>query len=248
MSKPIFSRPSIKVFKSASPQKNYLIIPDIHFPYHLNDAIKFCKSVQELFKVPEDNVIQLGDMEDNFFLGAYPKGADMLHTPDQELEEARKHIREMAKAFPMLSICTSNHASRYYRKAAGGELPTQVLRNYKELFEYPKGWDVQECFVTNTKMPFLSFHGEGYSDRTGRTQALHFGMSTAFGHLHGGAGVNWVNTHSQDIWGMNCGCLIDNEQYCFQYAKHSKIKPSLGVGIVIDSGRCPIWIPYTGQI
>jgi len=221
-----------------------MFIPDLHFPYHLDDAIKFCIKVKDDFNIPTENVFQAGDMEDNFFLGAYPKGADMPHTPDQELEHARKLIKEMGKAFPMLNICSSNHASRYFRKAAGGELPTQVLRSYRELFNYPSLWDVQECYVVNTKKPFIAFHGEGFSDKTGRSQIMHFGMSTVFGHLHSGATVTWMNTHTQDLWAMNAGCLIDHSQYCFHYAKQAKLKPSLGVGVILDNGRCPIWVPY----
>ncbi len=216
----------------------------MHAPYHHHKALDFCKNVQELYQIPEENIFSVGDFEDNFFLGAYPKGSDFPHTPNQELELARKIIKEWAKAFPLLHMCHSNHASRYYRKAAGGELPTQVLRSYKELFRYPSGWDVEECFVPNVKKPFMVCHGEEFSGiNAARSHALAYGISVAHGHSHSSAGVQYINTKTQDLWGMNVGCLIDDEQYCFAYAKHARNKVSLGVGVVLDSGRFPFFVP-----
>lgn len=242
---PIFRKPSIKVFKTMSKKSNVLILPDAHLNYEHPKALEFAIATKELFDIPDENIFQLGDLEDNFWAGQYPKGSDFPHTPNQELEITREKIKEWGKAFPLLKICHSNHQSRFYRKAAGGELPSQVLRNYRELFEYPKTWDVQECFVVNTKKQFMLTHGEELGSGPGAmTRAINlYGISTAYGHLHSAAGVLHLNTTTQDLWAMNCGCLIDPTQYCFQYAKHARLKPSLGVGVVLNSGTTPIFIP-----
>ena len=69
-------------------------------------------------------------------------------------------------------------------------------------------------------------------------------MNLVMGHLHSNAGISIVSTHGQRIWGMNVGCLIDNEAYAFAYNKYTRQKPVLGVGVVVDGGLTPIFIPF----
>jgi hypothetical protein len=44
------------------------------------------------------------------------------------------------------------------------------------------------------------------------------------------------------LFAMNCGCLIDQHAYAFEYAKHALEKSFIGVGVVIE-GKQPILIP-----
>jgi hypothetical protein len=171
----------------------------------------------------------------------------MPHTPNQEIENARRKIQEWARAFPLLKICESNHASRYFRKASASELPSQMLRTYKEFFAYPKKWEVEECYILKSlvhNMPStMLFHGEGF--RNPLQAATHFGMNTVTGHFHSSAGVWWLDTIVNRLYAVNSGCLIQNDLYPFSYAKHCKNKPSLGATVLLDDLRCPLFIPLT---
>jgi hypothetical protein len=91
---------------------------------------------------------------------------------------------------------------------------------------------------------FLVLHGDGYSGHNGHKECARDNMmNVVIGHLHSHAGVNHVTTTAGKVWAVNGGCLIDVSQYCFDYAKHSRFKPTLGVTVVLDGGRVPIWIP-----
>jgi hypothetical protein len=226
-------------------QDNYLIIPDLHFPFEHPLALSFCKSVQKDFNIPEENVYSLGDLEDNYNFGRWPKDPDRKHTAVQELEAVRKTIRKWAYAFPLLHVCESNHGVRLYKKAFDAELPSQIIRSIEEVFEYPKDWKIKEHFVVfASKHTFALQHGDNYSGPMGHRQAaIDNGMSTIIGHLHSNAGVNFIETKHQRIFAVNSGCLIDPSAYAFAYGKHSRGKPCLGVTVVLDGGRFPIWVP-----
>jgi len=224
---------------------NYLIIPDYHAPFGHPRALEFCKQLQSDFNVPKENVYCLGDFEDQYNLGRWPKSADRKHTAVQEIEITKDEVKKWAKAFPLLNMCTSNHGSRIAKKAFDAELPSQLLRNYEEIFSYPKGWNLKEEFIVcATKHEFVVQHGEGFSGVKGHIDAaMTNGISTCIGHLHSFAGVSHIKTKHQEIWAVNSGCLIDQESYAFEYSKHSKFKATIGAAVILDGGRWPIWVP-----
>ena len=56
-----------------------------------------------------------------------------------------------------------------------------------------------------------------------------------------------VRTHQQSLWAMCVGALIDREAVAFEYGKPLAWQPCLGVGVVLDGGRMPVWVPYGGD-
>lgn len=215
-------------------------------PFEAEHALRFCAYLKRHFKIPDENVLNVGDEADELHGGMYPKDPDGHHTPNSEIAAAREKFQEWAALFPLMKLAVSNHGLRWARKAAAAEIPSQMMRAYQEVLCAPPGWMWKdEWRFTDLKMPFRMIHGMGYSGMNGhRMAAIDAGMSTVIGHLHSHAGIAHVKTGSMKIWGMNTGCLIDVEAYAFKYGKESRFKPCLGAGIIIDSGRTPIWIPY----
>lgn len=244
MAEPLFRRPSIKVFKG-SPRKNFLLIPDAHIPFEHPKALEFLINVKDLYQIPDENVICLGDLLDLYHFSRYPKGADYPITPNQEIEMARVKVKQWAKAFPVLQICSANHEARLWKKAIEAELPSVVMKSLNDIFQYPKTWDIQECFVPNVKHRFICLHGDGQglSATTLTNNPRQFGMSVAFGHFHSQASIMHLSTQTLDCWSFNVGCIVDESQFCFEYGSKAKFKPSIGCGVIMDEGRCPIWIP-----
>ena len=222
-----------------------LILPDLHIPYEHNLALRFAKEVRKDFGIPWENIYSLGDELDLFAGGKWPKGGDAPHTANQEIEIAREKVRKWGAAFPDLKICESNHVTRWMRKAFDAELPSQVIRSIEEIYEYPEGWKLEPFHVVDAgKAKFRLQHGDGYSGPMGMRQAaIDNGMSTIIGHLHSNAGVTWIKTANQEIFGVNGGCLIDVAAYCFKYGIHSRLKPTIGVTVVLDGGKFPLWVP-----
>jgi hypothetical protein len=224
---------------------SYLIISDVHLPYHNSQALRFCKQVKKDFDIPDSNIYCVGDLEDQYGFTHWPKTPEAKHTVEQELEAVRVEIRKWELAFPEMKICTSNHGSRIVKKAIAAELPSQIIKSVQEIFQYPKNWQIEEQYIVcATKKEFAVEHGEGFSGRNGHIEAaLLNGISTAIGHLHSHAGVNHIKTRHQELWALNVGCLIDPVSFAFAYGKNSKFKPCIGTGVVLDGGRNPIWLP-----
>lgn len=219
---------------------------DVHEPFTLPNTLDWLKAVKELYQIPDENCIQAGDFLDLYHFSRYGKGADYEHTPMQEIEAVRKRIKEWQEVFPKLVITEGNHTARLWKKAIEAELPSVVIKDIREVFQYPKDWEVHQCVVTNTKHPFLVLHGDkqGISNTTLYNNPLLFGVSVAFGHFHSKPSIIHLETVAQRLWGMHLGtCGIDNDAYAFEYGKGSKFKPMNGCAIILDEGRTPIWIP-----
>jgi len=223
----------------------WLVISDLQIPFEARDSLKFCKSVQKEFKIPNENILCVGDETDQYFGGLWKKSADGWYTANQELDESRRRLRQWYRAFPLMRVAISNHGTRWARKASEAEIPSQLMRAYRDIIEAPPGWKWAEKHIIKAKYPFQIIHGLGYGGMYAyRHVPLDQGISTAFGHLHSNAGIAQVVTEGQKLWGMNTGCLIDNDAYAFEYGKYNRFKPWLGCGVVLDDGRWPILVPY----
>ena len=62
------------------------------------------------------------------------------------------------------------------------------------------------------------------------------------GHTHANAGVFWMASPNDMIFGMNVGCGVDSEHLAMRYGKKYIGKPTLGCGIVIN-GKEASFIP-----
>lgn len=223
----------------------FLFISDLQIPFEAQYALKFCKAVQQEFKIPKENVFNVGDEVDHYFGSSYQKDPNGWYTANSELAATRDKLRAWYAAFPEMKLCVSNHGLRWAKKAFDAEIPSQMIRPYQELIEAPEGWKWSEEWRIASKHPMRMIHGCGYSGQSGtRNAAMDAGVSTIMGHLHAHAGIWLIRTMGRAIWGLNTGCLIDTEAYAFHYGKYSRNKPCLGVGVVIDGGLTPIFIPY----
>lgn len=159
----------------------------------------------------------------------------------------RDRLKHWVRAFPIMHVCISNHGLRWLGRAYDAAIPSELIVPYKQLFGLPDSWQYRDEWLFKEKHPFRCIHGMGYSGIMGaRNAAIDGRISTAIGHLHAHAGVQFINNDSLSIWGMNTGCLIDNKAFAFKYGKYSRFKPMLSVGVVINNGTTPIVIPYQG--
>jgi hypothetical protein len=120
-----------------------------------------------------------------------------------------------------------------------------MMRKYQEVLETPEGWRwAHRWFIETPNKAYWLKHGLDCGGKTPyRIQAEIGAFSSVFGHLHSSAGIAYVRTDDKFIWSMNVGCMIDVEAYAFKYEKDNKFKPTVGIGVVCNSGTTPIWIP-----
>lgn len=225
--------------------ENYLVISDLQIPFEAPKALQFCLYLKRHYKIPDDNVLNVGDELDCYHGGRWPKDPNGHYSATGELAAAKATLKEWYAAFPKMKLAISNHGLRWVRKASAAEIPNEMLRSYQEIIEAPKGWVWKDEWRFNTKHPFRMIHGMGYGGvNAHRTAAMDAGMSTVIGHIHSYGGISQVRTRGMRIWGMNAGCLIDWEAYAFEYGRENRFHPTIGAGIIANNGSTPIWLPH----
>ena len=213
-----------------------LAIPDIHFPAHHPDTFDFLKAVKAKY-TPTD-IVCLGDEIDAAGLGEWDKSPDEA-SPGDELKAAIKLLHKLYDIFPVVKCCISNHTDRIYRKPFKSGIPKALIRPYRDILEAPKGWEWADHWEVDG---VLYEHGEGFSGKDGALKAAQANMQrTVIGHLHAYAGIQYYSNAKHLVWGFNAGCLIDRKNPAFNYGKHVKAKPIIGVGL-IEAG-VPRFIP-----
>lgn len=226
----------------------FLVISDLQIPFEHEKALQFCTYLKKHFNVPNENVLNVGDETDCYHGGQWPKNPDGSFSAVGELNIAKEKLKHWFAEFPLMKLAISNHGMRWVRKASAAEIPSQLLRSYAEIFEMPDGWQWKnEWLFKDLKYPFRMIHGTEYSGKDGaRNAAMDAKISTVIGHIHAHAGIAHIKSlgMEQRIFGMNVGCMIDVDQYAFEYEKRNRVKPTLGCGVIFNSGKTPIFLPF----
>jgi UDP-2,3-diacylglucosamine pyrophosphatase LpxH len=225
-------------------QGNFLLISDLQIPFEHHKALEFCRYLKRHFQVPDENVYNVGDELDQYWGGLWDKDPDASMTANQEIQKSVETLKTWYDAFPRMKLCDSNHGTRWKRKAMASSIPSQLMRLYREVIQAPNDWLWQKHWTVDAKRPFRVEHGDDWGGQYPHTQAaLHLGISVVMGHHHSKVGIQHIKTSSQSLWGMVTGCLINFEEFAFNYARAAKFKPITGCGVVSADGRQPIWVP-----
>jgi hypothetical protein len=238
------------VHTTKSRAEGYLVVPDLQAPFHEPTALEFVEKVRREFGIPKDNVLFTGDEIDNFHGKGLDKrqDPDAGHTPRQELAAAVEELKRWYAMYPTARLAVSNHGTRYERRAAEAEISSQWLRLYREVIEAPPGWQWQaRWLIQASKHHFVLEHGHEGSSRT-EAKVLENGYSTVHGHFTK-AQIVYVSNHlGRRLWGFCAAALIDYDTYAFAYAKKYPRRADNGVGVILDGGRIPLWVPhYTAE-
>ena len=111
------------------------------------------------------------------------------------------------------------------RKAQSGGVPSQWIREYKDVLNTP-GWR----FVTSVEIDdVLYIHGEA---GTAFTKARSDMRSTVQGHLHTQAYTQYSVGANSRVFGCQVGCGIDATAYAMAYMKVGK-KPAIGCAVIL---------------
>ena len=144
-------------------------------------------------------------------------------------------VSKYVKAFPKVRMCKGNHDAFPVRQAATVGIGERYLKSYSELLHLPKTWEIADEFIIND---VLYKHGINCMGKEGAlNSAIQERMSTVIGHSHAFGGCKYSANKRDIIFGMNVGCGIDIDAYAFAYGKYDKNRPTLGCGIVFDSGN-----------
>lgn len=216
---------------------NILVIPDLHIPFEHEEALRFCSDLKKEFCC--STVIQLGDITDQYCFSRYARDPDSLSTRD-EVASAQIKIGEWADEFPELHITKGNHCARLSKRLYEIGIPSDIVLNtLNNIFGMPDTWKwYNELKINN----ILYMHGHKAGELAHLNTAKGYRMSTVIGHSHSTLAVQYTQGHNDKIFGVNAGCLIDQNKYSFFYAKELMSRPMLGAVVMLD-GITPLCIP-----
>lgn len=214
--------------------RSILSISDLHAPFAHAAALDFLSDLKRVIK--PDRVICLGDEVDFHNFGRWDRDWN-APGPCEELAAARAYLRQLAKLFPRLTIVDSNHTWRPWKKAATAGLAASMLRDRRDVLDAPATWQWVEAAIDGD---VVFSHGEGFNGQRAAIDSAHaWRRNSVIGHVHAHAGIIFQTSSGGTLWGMNAGCLVDTKAAAFNYGKHSKLKPTLGTGAVLDG--LPVW-------
>lgn len=209
---------------------NILVIPDLHIPCELKGSLEFCKEVREKYNC--GSVIFLGDIWDSALITRHPANPQLRMSKIEELELTQKALIPWHNSFKFATVLGGNHCQRYVKMAALAGIPTQYLRDLKDILDTPT-WN----YVSEYELQGILFqHGEG---GTATDIAIYKNQSTCQGHLHSQCYINYVK---QGVFACQAGSLVDRKAMQFDYAKHSVKEWVTGVTVIING--LPQFIPY----
>lgn len=208
-----------------------LLISDMHIPYHHPDTIAFLKHLKA--KYNPTRVICLGDELDKHALSYHDSDPDLPSAGD-ELRRSLPVIKELFELFPVMDIIESNHGSLVWRKAKTFGIPKHYIKSYNDVLGVDEGWkwsfdltitlpNGQKCYI---------HHGKA-SDVKQLSQQM--GMCALQGHYHETFKIDYWGNPTGLYWGMQCGCLIDDDALAFNYNNVNIKRPIIGTGLIIDS-------------
>lgn len=208
-----------------------LLISDLHIPYHHQDAVEFLVHLKE--KYNPTRVICLGDEVDGHALSFHDNDPDLPSAGD-EIRQALPVIAELFKIFPQMDILESNHGSLVWRKAKVFGIPKHYIKSYNEVLGVDSGW--KWSFDLTVDLP----NGQKCYMHHGKTSNIiqlsqQMGMCASQGHYHETFKIDYWGNSTGLYWGMQCGCLIDDNKLAFNYNNVNIKRPIIGTGLIIDS-------------
>lgn len=213
-----------------------LCIPDLHCPFHHKSAFNFLLRIKKNFN--PDKVVCMGDEIDAHGMSRYTKDPS-APGPADEIRRGIKALKHLYELFPEVMVCESNHTWRPFRRAAECGIPGIFFRSVKEVLQAPAGWEWSQSWEVDR---VLFVHGEGFAGKNAALEAaVAYRRNVVIGHVHAYAGIQWSASFGSSIFGMNCGCLVDEKSPAMSYAKYNKDRPMLGCGVVADG--VPHFIP-----
>lgn len=213
-------------------RNSILVIGDTHEPFAHPGYLDFCLDIYKRVKCK--SVVHIGDLVDNHSISYHehdPNGS----SPQDEMKETDKHLKNWFKAFPRVYLCRGNHDRLVDRKSKTAGLPDRVFKPFRDIWGLPRGWVDDFSFTIND---VVFQHGTGYSGENAHMlAAIRNRQSTCIGHIHHLSAMGYTASEKDCIFGMSVGCGIDRRTYAFEYGREMPKKPIVSCGVVTDNGE-----------
>lgn len=221
---------------------NILVMPDTHIPAMHPDAVGFFKRTANLFGCTQ--FIHIGDVFDLYAGSRWDKAADSLSL-EEELDLAAAMAKDLYATFPKVDMVVGNHDRRLF-DAEFNTLGIKYTTPLHSFFGMPDTWTLSHEIrleMLNGDTTYI-VHNPGSGGLTpARTAAAKWMVNVVCGHFHSALGTWGVVGRDKTVYGMNVGCMIDEQSYAFDYTGTKKPVAALGCGVIMANGTF-IAVPY----
>jgi len=212
--------------------KKVMVIGDMHIPYHHKSSMAFLRALKKKYK-GFDLVVNIGDELDQHAISMHDSDPDLPSAGD-ELVLAKKHVKELEKIFPDMTLVDSNHSSLVYRRALKYGLPKAYLKHYNEFLGVsPTRWKWVQDLTVTLNDGSRCFFTHGMSANVLQI-AQKYGMHTVQGHYHSKASIQYFSNPDKLVWGAQTGCLTNQDSLAFSYAKNFKDRFIMSSLVIVD--------------
>lgn len=222
---------NLQFMKEIKANKPRLVISDIHLPFAIDGWLEFIKETHAKFGCHEEIIIN-GDLFDWHSISFHKSETDAM-TANQEYEKTLEQVAKLVEAFPKAKMTIGNHDERIARMNKELGIDKRFLKSLPELFELPNTWELANEFIVDNV--FYRHIGCCGGKDGAINSAISNRMSTVVSHLHANGGVKYITApNGESIFGLNTGCLFDENTYAGRYGKFSRFKGTLGCGVVVS--------------
>jgi len=144
----ILKKPINSVGVVVNDNSNFLIISDMHIPYHHPDSFDFLEAVTYAYDCK--TILNVGDIVDNHS-GSYHESEPDALSAEDEYTQAIKYCQELQGIFPKMVISVGNHDLITQRKLKTCGLPASIARDYNQLYELKDTWDWKDKYFFDSK-------------------------------------------------------------------------------------------------
>ena len=175
--------------------KTYLVIPDVHIPFHCVTTTKLITKI--IKEINPDGLVQLGDFSDCFQISSYDKDPERKNTLADDIDECNKILTIWAshlKSGAQVHLLEGNHEYRLSR---------YISRNCRELHGLVPDWPTLLKIklrneTTNKKWVWHKYtkwdscqigdctlmHGFYFNQHVAMTNLAKYRRNTISGHTH----------------------------------------------------------------
>jgi hypothetical protein len=136
-SQAVLKRPILGCGMVLGERGNTLVISDLHFPYHHQDALDFLWALHCHYEFVQ--ILNVGDLYDHH-RGSYHESEVDALSEEEEYYEAQKYAHELQAMFPDMLIACGNHDAIPQRKLKTVGLPTSMVADYNKLYGTEDTW------------------------------------------------------------------------------------------------------------
>jgi Icc-related predicted phosphoesterase len=211
-----------------------LVFGDTHFPFVNKD---FFIDLKHVIKDIKPNIIVInGDLVDIHTISHHTPEADSKSTLD-EYKVSKDMVAKLSNIIHNLPVryTLGNHDLRIEKVCNDVSVPRVFLKNFRELYDIPKIWDIAYNHIVDDVM-FV--HGQS---NIRHKATLRYGMSTIQSHFHSMLEISYIKSKTQQLYSAYTGGCCDDSSVGLRYAKNSLDRSIYGMVTIIN--KIPQVIP-----